>query len=85
MSRVRKVIVTRKFERNVKSLRDKSFSERVKKVIGKIIEEPWIGKPLRFDLKGERSLHIGPYRLIYAIENDTLVLLRFLHRKKVYR
>jgi mRNA interferase RelE/StbE len=85
MPKVRKVVVTKKFERNVKSLKDRSLSERVKKVIEKVIEDPWRGKPLRFDLRGERSIHIRPYRLIYAIENDTLVLLRFLHRKKVYR
>lgn len=45
---------------------------------------PSIGKPLKFDLKGLRSLRAGKYRIIYEI-NDKILLSTLKHRKKAYR
>jgi addiction module RelE/StbE family toxin len=82
---IRNVIWTEKFERELKKVKDKTVKGRVKKQIQKILEDSETGKPLRFELKGERSIRIPPYRLIYAVEGNTLYLLRFEHRKAVYR
>lgn len=84
MVEIRSVVYSQKFERDVKKVRDNSLKERVKDQIGKIVENPEIGKPLRYGLKGEWTVRIKPYRLIYAIQGDTLFLLRFEHRKNVY-
>lgn len=43
-----------------------------------------MGKPLRYGLKGEWSVRISSYRLIYAVQGDRLILLRFEHRKEAY-
>ncbi len=82
---IKNVIYTEKFERNVKSIKDGAMKQRVKNTIEKIIENPEIGKPLRFDLKGERTVYIKPYRLIYAVENENIIFLRFMHRDDVYK
>jgi addiction module RelE/StbE family toxin len=82
---ITEVIWTKKFERQVKKLRDKSVKHRVKEQIEKILDNPETGKPLRFVLKSERSIYVPPYRLIYAVQGTTLYLLRFEHRKTVYR
>jgi len=82
---ITEVIWTKKFERELRKLRDKTIKNRVKKQIEKILDNPETGKPLRFALKGERSVHVPPYRLIYAVQGATLYLLRFEHRKLVYR
>jgi mRNA-degrading endonuclease RelE of RelBE toxin-antitoxin system len=79
------VITTEDYERNTKHIKDKETKDRIKKQIKKLIENPEIGKPLRYDLKGERSIHIKPFRLVYTFENDKLILLRFEHRKEVYK
>lgn len=42
------------------------------------------GKPLRYDLKGCRSLRIGDYRVIYEIKNTTVKILIIQHRKDCY-
>jgi len=81
---ITEVIWTKKFEREVRKLRDKTIKEHVKRQIEKILDNPESGKPLRFALKGERSIHIAPYRLIYAVQGPTLYLLRFEHRKVFY-
>jgi mRNA-degrading endonuclease RelE of RelBE toxin-antitoxin system len=74
---IKEVIWTRKFETSLKKIKDK----RTK---GRIIADPSVGKPLRYGLKGEQSVRITPYRLIYKVEGDKLYLLRFFHREKGY-
>jgi mRNA interferase RelE/StbE len=81
---VTEIIWTETFAEEVRKLKDSSFKERIKKQIAKIADNPEIGKPLRFDLKGERTIHIKPYRLVYTVEGTVLYLLRFEHRGGVY-
>jgi len=71
------------FIKQIKHL-DNFLLEKIKKQIEKILQNPQIGKPLRYK-RGERSLYIKPFRLIYAIREDELILLKFDHRKRIYR
>lgn len=50
-------------------------------------ENPTAGKQLDRELKGLRSLRVGPYRIIYAIDHQiiTVTVLKIGHRKDVYR
>ena len=84
MVELKEIVYTQKFERDVRKLRDGLLKERLSKQIRKIAEDPETGKPLRYGLKGEWTVRIVPYRLIYAVQGDRLVLLRFEHRKSVY-
>jgi len=77
------VIYTEKFEREFKKA-DSSVKDKVRKQIKKIIENPDVGKPLRYDLKGERTIYVKPFRIIYSYSNNTIYFLRFQHRKDVY-
>jgi len=79
------VVTTEDYEKSTKHIKDKETKERIKKQIKKIIENPEVGKPLTHDLKGERCVRIKPFRLIYTCDNDKLILLRFEHRKEVYK
>ena len=63
---------------------DQFLLEKLRKQITKVIENPFIGKPLRYK-RDERSLYIKPFRLVYAVREDELILLKFDHRKKVYK
>jgi addiction module RelE/StbE family toxin len=81
---INEIVYTQKFERDVKKLRDNLLKERLEKQIRNITENPEFGKPLHYGLKGEWTVRIKPYRLIYAVQGDRLVLLRFEHRKEVY-
>lgn len=84
MVEIRFVVATDKFESDVKKIRDKGLKSKLQKQIDKITENPDFGKPLRYGLKGEWSVYVKPYRLIYKVEGDRLILLRFEHRKEVY-
>lgn len=84
MVEIKSIVYTQKFERDVRKIRDNSLRERLEKQIRKISENPEFGKPLRYGLKGEWTIRVKPFRLIYAVQGDRLILLRFEHRKEVY-
>lgn len=84
MVEIKNVIYTDKFERDVRKIKDNSLKARLEKQIRKIAEDPEAGKPLRYGLRGEWTVRISPFRLIYAVQDDKLILLRFEHRKDVY-
>ena len=70
------------FIKQTKSL-DDFLLKKLKAQINKILNNPNVGKPLKY-LRGERSLYVKPFRLIYVIKDDEIILLKFDHRKKVY-
>lgn len=78
-----KIIPSKAFIKNVKRL-DSFNREKLEKQIRKIVENPQVGKPLKYT-RGERSLYIKPFRLIYAIRKEEIILLKFEHRKSVYK
>lgn len=71
------------FKKQVRRL-DKSDRDKLEKQVRKIIVNPQVGKPLRYG-RGERSLYVKPFRLVYAMRDDNIILLKFDHRKRVYR
>ena len=84
MVEIRTVVYTQKFERDVRRIRHSQLKDELEKQIRKIVENPELGKPLRYGLKGEWTIRVKPYRLIYAVQDDRLILLRFEHRREVY-
>jgi mRNA-degrading endonuclease RelE of RelBE toxin-antitoxin system len=78
-----KITPSNTFKKNVKGL-EQELRDRLEKQIRKIIENPTVGKPLKYK-RGERSLYIKPFRLIYAIRGDEIILLKFEHRSRVYK
>jgi len=80
---IKEVIRAPRFMRSLKHL-SKDYLERVEKLIIKIIQNPEIGKPMRFARKGTREIYISPFRLSYAyLENENkIVFLDLYHKKK---
>lgn len=79
------IIYTHEFERDIKKIKDQRIRERIKKLIRRIGENPDVGKPLRYELEGLRSLKIPPFRILYESKSNSIILHKFEHRKKVYR
>jgi len=80
-----KVLYTEEFKEDLRKIRDKKIHSRIKKIIQKIIDNPEVGKPLKYELFLLRSIRIPPFRVLYELKSDTIILLKFEHRKKVYR
>ncbi|MDI6655414.1 MAG: type II toxin-antitoxin system RelE/ParE family toxin [Candidatus Hydrothermarchaeota archaeon] len=81
---IKEVVWAKSFEASFKKIRDRKTNEKIIKQIEKIIANPRVGKPLRCGLKGELSVRVKPYRLVYATEGEKLYLLKFFHREKGY-
>ena len=79
------IVWSEKFRKEVTKIKDNKIKEKLEKQLHNIVECPEIGKPLRYTLKGERTIYVKPYRLIYSYQKTTLYLLRFEHRKHVYK
>jgi mRNA-degrading endonuclease RelE of RelBE toxin-antitoxin system len=79
------IISSTNFKKSVKHL-DSNLRNNLEKIIRKIIENPDVGKPLKYG-RGERSLRIKPFRVVYSFRKDiqTLYLLKFDHRKSAYK
>jgi len=63
---------------------DSESKRRLKKVLTSLMDDPYQGKPLRYELRGIRSIRIGKYRLTYEIIEEMVRLRSFRLRKKVY-
>lgn len=67
-----------------------NLSTNAKKLIKDAIEQKLIidplyfGKPLRYSLKGYRSLRVDDYRIVFKIENQEIIIIAIKHRKDVY-
>jgi mRNA-degrading endonuclease RelE of RelBE toxin-antitoxin system len=73
------------FRKDFKKLKDKKLRLRIIKILKKLAEQPEAGKPLKHDLKLHRSLRIPPFRIIYRMEGNKLIINCFDHRKDVYK
>lgn len=80
-----KLIYTEEFKGDLKKIRDKKIQTRIKKIIHKIIDNPEIGKTLKYELFPLRSARIPPFRVLYELKGDIIILHKFEHRKKIYR
>ncbi len=67
--------------------KDRVLYEAIMKKILQITGNPYIGKPLREVLKGKRRVHIGPFVLIYDIneKEHTVIFLDFAHHDEAYK
>ena len=67
---------------------NKQRYERIMKKIEEIVQVPQHYKPLRYDLKGIRRVHIdGPFVLVFRIieQTKTVRFLDFDHYDKIYK
>ena len=71
--------------RDLKKL-DKDVAIRVLDALEKELSQKAHKYPvLKGTFAGLRKYRVGDYRVIYAIINDTVLVLRIAHRREVYR
>ena len=70
------------FEKIIRKISDARLKEHVKQQIIKIIENPSIGKPMRYCRKQTREVYIPPFRLSYWYDKrqNTSVFLALYHK-----
>jgi mRNA-degrading endonuclease RelE of RelBE toxin-antitoxin system len=70
--------------KKISKIKNHLIKEKIKKQIFKIIENPKIGKPMRYGRKGTRELYISPYRLVYSYfeSENKIIFLGIYHKDK---
>ena len=65
---------------------DRNDFLRIDAALNSLKINPFKGKPLKLSLKGNFSLRVGMYRIIYEIEKDivTVYVLKIGHRRDIY-
>ena len=84
-----KVEFRESFAKDLKALQGKNLLKRVKEVIEAIEQTDSLVSILNLKkLKGSGNyfrLRIGDYRVGVALEGDTVIFVRFLNRKDIYK
>jgi len=83
-----RIELAREAESDLKALHksDRKLFKRVLSKIESLSENPREGKPLVGNHKGEYSLRVGRYRIVYEIDTSSHVIyiLTVKHRRHVY-
>jgi len=83
------VIFRRSFAKDLRKIRRKALRQEVQAVIEQIEQSTTL-----YDLSNVKHLtsegpyyriRIGDYRLGLLVEDDTVTMVRFLHRREIYR
>jgi YafQ family addiction module toxin component len=75
------------FKRILKRLnREKTLRDELDKGVEKILNNPFLGKPLRHSLRNYRRIHIeGSFVLLYEIQGSMVILIDFDHHDRIYK
>ena len=70
------------FEGKIKKIKDSFLKIRIEKQIDKIIDNPEVGKSMRYGRKGTRELYLGSLRLsyVYLKEEYKIIFLDLYHK-----
>ena len=66
---------------------DQKLYDRLIAVIESLRKDPYQGKKLKGKMKGDYSVRVGDYRIVYDIYKDKLVIviIDVGHRREIYR
>lgn len=62
----------------------KPCRQKSRRIVEKIIDNPDVGKHLRYELAGLRSVRVPPFRILYELSGDCLIFHTFEHRDSMY-
>jgi addiction module RelE/StbE family toxin len=79
------ILFSEEFKKDFQRIKDKSTRIKVINHIKRLELLPSSGKPLQYNLKGHRSIRVPPFRIIYRIDKDRIIINCFDHRKDVYK
>lgn len=80
------VVLSHEAEKQLKSI-DKRYQKAIAGALLRLGQNPNLGKPLAYDLKGSFRIRVSRYRLVYDIDHSKgqVQVLTIEHRKDVYR
>jgi mRNA interferase RelE/StbE len=82
---VYKIVLPKKVQKDLDRI-DNRYKQRIHVALISLSSDPFLGKKLGGERKEERSYEVWPYRIIYKILQNELVILviRIKHRQGAY-
>jgi len=83
---VYKIVLPKKVQKDLDKI-DKRYKQKIQAALLSLSNDPFLGKKLEGIHKDKRSYEVWPYRIIYQIiRNDLVVLIiRIGHRQGAYK
>lgn len=80
------IVIPKKVQKDLKKI-DSRYQKKIKIAFLALAGDPFIGKKLEGIYKGQWSVRVWPYRIIYEIYDRKLIVLiiRVGHRQGIYR
>ena len=78
------IIFSDEFKKDFKKVKDKTTRIKIIKQLKKLADLPEAGKSLKYNFRNHRSVRVPPFRIIYRLEKDKIIINCFDHRKEVY-
>jgi mRNA-degrading endonuclease RelE of RelBE toxin-antitoxin system len=78
------IIFSKTFKKEFSKIKDRTTRLKIIKQLKKLAELPESGKPLKYDLKNHRSIRVAPFRIIYRLEENKIIINCFDHQKDMY-
>ncbi len=77
-----KISYEKNFLNKISKIKDSGLKTRIIKQIEKIIENPLIGKPMKYTRKGTRELYVSSHRISYAyfLKDEKIIFLDIYHK-----
>ena len=80
-----KVLYKSSVRHDLKQIDPKNVNRLLRQIRSILSQDPRSGEVLHGEFGGLYKLRIGDYRVIYALVDDGVLVLRIRHRSKAYR
>lgn len=78
------ILFSDEFKKEFRKINDRGTRLRIIKQLKKLLVRPDAGKPLKYQWKNHRTIRVAPFRIIYRLETNKIIINCFDHRKDVY-
>lgn len=81
-----RIIISKEAQKNLRKL-PANYAERIQVKIAVLVSDPYIGKKLEGRLSDRYSIRVWPYRIIYKIFKQKLIIevIEIKHRQSAYK
>lgn len=78
-------ILTKIFLNDVKDIKkDKVLLDRLHKKMDEILQNPEHYPIKKYEIKGKRAAHVGSFVIVFEIEGNDVIFLKFKHHDHAY-
>ncbi len=74
-----RVVIPKSVQKDIAKI-DQRYQTRITVALASLQSNPFIGKKLEGEHKGQWSYRVWPYRIIYTIYKKELIVIIFTHR-----